>query len=302
MLVEIGAEAGAEVAGEADFYRNLALGKLFDEIGIVEGGERVADAFGAKIERAPNGFRRAVLAGVRGQAHAVVGGPGVSVAKKFRRGFQFVAADADADNFAIMIANGELEDVLRGFRAELPDSVEDPDKRDAEVASAAGAAAIEAFEDGGEILLAPEADANRNVNLGVQNILFFQALHQAVGDEFVIVRRAQMLGDVLEGEQKPREIIVEVELVDLGLSDAVAVLAAEFEKCGGLDCAFEVQMEFRLGQLPEKTARRPIERLRTSLLDCRFSERDLRGRSLSTHETGMRAAANARECRDPSTA
>ena len=187
MLVEIGTEAGAQVAGEADFDRDLALGKLFDEIGIVKGGERMADALGAKIERAPYRFGRSVLAGVSCQTHAVVGGPGISVAKKFGRGFQFVAADADANNFAIVIANGELEDLLRGFRTELADSVENPDQRDAEVARAAGAATIEAFKDGGEILFAPEADANRNINLGVQNVFFFQALHQAVGNELVIV-------------------------------------------------------------------------------------------------------------------
>ena len=69
-----------------------------------------------------------------------------------------------------------------------------------------------------------------------------------------------MLSDVLEGEQEPRKIIVKVKLLDLGLSDAVAVVAAELEKCGRFDCAFEVQMEFRLGQLPEKTAGRPNER------------------------------------------
>jgi uncharacterized protein (DUF169 family) len=64
MIVEVGAKAGAQVAGEADFDRNLALGKLFDKIGIVESGEAVADAFGAQVERSPDGFRRAGLARV----------------------------------------------------------------------------------------------------------------------------------------------------------------------------------------------------------------------------------------------
>jgi hypothetical protein len=132
----------------------------------------------------------------------VVGGPGIGVAKKFRRRFLLVAADADADDFAIVIANGKLKDFLRGLRAELADCVEDPEQRNPEVARTAGASAIKAFEDGGEILLAPEADADRNVNLGVQNVFFFQTLHQAVGDQLVIFRRAQVLGDVLEGEQE----------------------------------------------------------------------------------------------------
>ncbi len=259
MLVEIRAKAGAEVAGEADFHGNLALGQLFDQIWIVEGGERVADAFGTKIERSPYGFRRAILAGVSGEAHAVIGSPGVGITKKLGRSFQFVAADADADNFAIMIANGQLEDLLRRFRAELADGVENPDKRDAEVARAAGAAAIEAFEDGGKILFAPEADSNRNVNLGVQNTLFFEALHQTVGDDLVIFRCADVLGDVLKGEQEAREIVVEVQLIDLDLINKVAMAPAKFEKCGGFDCAFEVKMEFRLRQLAEEAAGRPVE-------------------------------------------
>ena len=259
MLVEIGAKAGAEVAGEADFHGNLALGKLFDQIGIMERGKRVADAFGTKIERSPHGFGRTILAGVSGEAHAVIGSPGVGITKKFGRRFQFVATDADADNFAIVIANGEFEDFLGSLRAELADSVENPDKRDAEVARAAGAAAIEPFEDGRKILFAPEANANRNVNLGVQNTLFFEALHQTVGDQFVIFWRAKMLGDVLEGEQEAREIVVEVELIDLDLINKVAMAPAKFEKCGGFDCPFEVQMEFRLRQLAEEAAGRPVE-------------------------------------------
>ena len=198
MFVEVGAESGAQVAGQADFYRDLALRQLFDQIGIVEGGQAVADALGAQVERSPDGFRRASLAGVGSEAQAVVGGPGVGIAEKFGRGFLLVASNADADDFAVVIADGELEHILGGFGAELAYSVEDPKQRDAEVARAAGAAAIEAFEDGGEILFAPEADSDRDIDFGVQHVLFFQPLHEAVSDEFVIVGRAQVLGDVLE--------------------------------------------------------------------------------------------------------
>ncbi len=54
MLAEAGAKAGAQVAGEADFDGDLALGQFFNEVGIVEGSEAVTDALGTKIERAPN--------------------------------------------------------------------------------------------------------------------------------------------------------------------------------------------------------------------------------------------------------
>ena len=97
----------------------------------------------------------------------------------------------------------KLENFLGGVGAELADGVEDPEERDAEVAGAAGTASIEAFEDGGKILFAPEADSDRDIDFGVQHAFFFQPLHQAVGDEFVVFRRAQVLCDVLEGEQEP---------------------------------------------------------------------------------------------------
>src|SRR5579863_7385606 len=87
MIDEVGAKAGAEVAGEADFYRNLALAEFFDEIGIMEGSEPVANAFDAQIKSAPYGFGRASLAGVSSQAHAMVGGPGVAIAEDFGRTF-----------------------------------------------------------------------------------------------------------------------------------------------------------------------------------------------------------------------
>src|SRR5205807_835509 len=152
----------------------------------------VADTLSAQVECSPNRFWGPRLTGVRSKAHAVVGGPGVGVAEEFGRGFQFVASDADAGDFAVVITNGELEDFLRGFSAELADGVENPNQRDAEVARAAGAAAIQAFEDGGEILLAPQADSDRDIDFGVQNVLFFQPLHQAVADEFVVFGCAQV--------------------------------------------------------------------------------------------------------------
>src|ERR1019366_1171194 len=98
----------------------------------------MADAFGTEVERSPDGFWRAGFAGMRGQAQAVVGGPGVGVAEKFWRRFLLVAADADGDDLSVMIANGKLEDFLGAVGSELAHGVEDPDERDAEVARAAG--------------------------------------------------------------------------------------------------------------------------------------------------------------------
>jgi len=86
--------------------------------------------------------------------------PGVGVAKNLRRSFLLVAANADADNIPVVVAHGQLEDFLRSVSAELADGVEDPKQRDTEIARAAGAAAIQPFEDGSKILLSPKADSH----------------------------------------------------------------------------------------------------------------------------------------------
>ena len=54
MLGEVGAAAGPQIAGHADFNRNLALGQLFDQFLILRGGEAVADAFGLEVQCAPD--------------------------------------------------------------------------------------------------------------------------------------------------------------------------------------------------------------------------------------------------------
>src|SRR5580700_6739340 len=105
MVGDVGAEARAKVTGEANFDRHLTLCKLFYKVGIVEGGEAVADAFGSKVERSPDRFRRASFACVGGEAQAVVGRPSVGIAEEFGRRFLFVASDADADDLAIVIAD-----------------------------------------------------------------------------------------------------------------------------------------------------------------------------------------------------
>ncbi len=184
--------------------------KFFDQVGVLGGGETMADALGAQVERSPDGLGRPGLAGVRGQSQALVGGVGVDAAEKFRRSFQFIAANADADDVAVAVARRQFENLLRFLDSEVAGGVEDPKQRNAEIARAAGASAFQAFEDGGEILLAEEADADRNVDFGVQHVFFFQALHEAVGDQFVVVGTAQVRADRFEGHQETLEVGVAV--------------------------------------------------------------------------------------------
>src|ERR1017187_2070076 len=104
----------------------------------------------------------------------------VDTAEKFRRSLQFVSANADADDMAVTVACRQFENFLRFLDSKVAGGGEDPQQRHAEISRAPSAPAIEAFEDGGEILLAVQADAHRNVDLRVQHIFFLQSLHQAV--------------------------------------------------------------------------------------------------------------------------
>ena len=235
----------------------------------------MTNALGAEVERSPDRLGRAGLAGVRGQAQALVGGIGVDAAEKFRRGLQFVAANADTDDMAVPVASGEFENFLRFLDSEVAGGVEDPKQRNAEIARAAGAAALQTLEDGGEILLAEKADADGNVDLGVQHVLFFQPLHQTVGNEFVVVRAAQVRADRLEGHQKTLEIGVAVEGFDLGESGVLAVELAQLEKRGGLDRALEMQVQLRFRKLTDEGIGRAIY-CGGHGCDCRFLREDLR--------------------------
>src|ERR1019366_3255960 len=96
--------SSAEVAGDAELDGDLALGELFDQVCVLGGGEAVAYALGAQVERSPDRFWRARLAGVRGQSQALVGGVAIDAAEEFRRRLEFIAANAHADDMAVAVA------------------------------------------------------------------------------------------------------------------------------------------------------------------------------------------------------
>src|SRR5215813_1040114 len=125
------------------------------------------------------------------ETKAVVGRVGVNVAKELRGGAALVSPDSEADNITVTKMDCQFCNSLPGFDAELAHRVEYPEKRDTEVVLAAMAAAFQSFEDGRKVLLAPETHAYGDVNLGMQDVLGLELLHEAVRDQFVIGRRLQ---------------------------------------------------------------------------------------------------------------
>src|ERR1700739_5146100 len=65
------ANSRAQIAGKADFHRDLAVSEFFNQIGILRGAESVADALGVKIQRSPYGLGWTGLPGMSGQGQAM---------------------------------------------------------------------------------------------------------------------------------------------------------------------------------------------------------------------------------------
>src|ERR1019366_1958051 len=257
MLREFGAAARPQIAGHADFNRNLALGQLFDQFRILPGGKAVADTFRFEVQRAPNGLRPSAFTGVGREMKTLLRAARVNSREPLRWAGTLVAANAEGHHVAIAKLDGEIEHALRFLGAELPDGIEYPQQRNAEVFLSPLAATFQPLENRGEILLAPEADANRNNNLRMQNVLRFQALHQPVSNQLVVFRSAQVSCYILECREETREVLVVVELLHYGERGPIhPVSLAQFQQRGRLDRAFEMQMELGLRQREDEAGGR----------------------------------------------
>jgi hypothetical protein len=147
------ANSCAQITGNANLNGNLAIRQLFDQISILRGGQTVADALRMKVERSPNGFRRARLPSMGRQAQAMVLSICVGAPKQLGGRFLFISTNADAHDMAIFVADGEFKYFLSLFDSEVAGRVKDPKQGDAEITSAARAPALEPFEDRREVLL-----------------------------------------------------------------------------------------------------------------------------------------------------
>ena len=62
-----------------------------------------------------------------------------------------------------------------------------------------------------KFLASPVHDPDGDIHLGMNHALRVQLLHHAIGDQLVVVGRAQPLGHRLEGQQKAGEIVVLIQ-------------------------------------------------------------------------------------------
>ena len=111
----------------------------------------MAEAFGADVERFPDGFGAGGFAGVVGEAQAGLSCARAYIcAKRFGAAMALVAAETDADDGGKVGAHlgGLLKDALGFGHGEVAHGVEDPVNRQAEFAFGTEARALEACEDG----------------------------------------------------------------------------------------------------------------------------------------------------------
>jgi len=73
------ATSGAQVTGETDFNRDLAVGEFLDKFGVLDGGEAMADALGAQVERPPDRTGAGGFSRMRRDPQAVVAGVSINV-------------------------------------------------------------------------------------------------------------------------------------------------------------------------------------------------------------------------------
>ena len=186
-------------------------------------------------------------------------GSGVEMAEGLGAGATLVAAETDADDGGVVLAQlgGFAEDAIGLLDGEVAYGVEDPVEGEPKFASGAFARALEAGEDGLEasrIEVAPHIDdADGDVDLGVDNALRGELLHHVPGDYLVVLGVAEAARDGLEGLNEFGEVGETVERLGFVRREGHGVMAgAELDQSGGRDGAFEMQMQLGLGQAADE--------------------------------------------------
>jgi len=159
---------------------------------------------------------------------------------------QFVAADAEGDDGWVIAAGRGVDDGDSGVGAELADGVEDPVH-----AQAALREGFSGGNNGREVgfrrLFAKDHDADGERDFSIDDIFGEEIFTEVASDQGVVFWVAEIGGDPFEGFEKAEEIFVGVEVANFIFGDDDAVSAGEGRGGGGLDGAFEVEVEFGFG-------------------------------------------------------
>jgi hypothetical protein len=245
-LKEFRESSGAEIARGTYFEDDTPLGEEVHEIGVVNGGDAMADALDAEeLDGFADGFRAPYLAGmdqfVKTQtSRAVVNGP-----ESRGRKAQFIAPDAKGDNgFRVALAS-RFDDLHGSIHAELPDGIENPIDLQASMLKRFGSAEkrFEVFFGG---LLAEQHDPDGQSHLGIYDLLGKKVLTKINSNEGIIPRVAKEGSNPLERFQEAKKIGVSVMAAYFLPGEDNAVTRGQSANRRRLDGAFKMQVEFSL--------------------------------------------------------
>src|SRR5262252_2382224 len=250
----------------------------------------MADTVGLELaDSRPYRLRPDGLAGVNGSSQTFAGSASVNLTEKAGWRLALVATQADTDDAVARLAYSEdlVQHTFGGFGTKVPDRVEDPVQRHAEIALASLAALLQTFEQRGEFAASPVDNANRHVHFDVPHPLRAQLVHHAVSDQLVIVGCTQALGDGFEGKQKSCEALVAIELACFFLGENAAAVgnvgvaiirrgerrrmpAAELSQGSRVYGSLEMKMQLGLGQRADELAGLPVH-LAPAILGAKFA-------------------------------
>src|SRR5690242_9277456 len=134
VLLDRSAAARPQIAGQADFDRNLPLCQFGHQFRILTGAQSMANAFCTQVQSAPNRFGAGILTGVCCKPKTVCAGIGVHVAKKLGWASALVTTNAESGHIAVAVPHRQLRYFAAPLRAKMTDGVENPEQRNTEVA------------------------------------------------------------------------------------------------------------------------------------------------------------------------
>ena len=234
--------SGTDVAGDADFERDLIVAETAHQSRVVGGTNAVPDAIGPEFDATPDGGRSVNLSGVRDERHPVLLRESEHVAKPLRRAADFIAPDSKRHDAVVLAFDGEFGDAHCRFVAEMADGVEHP----SDLEWSAGCLASQCIEDGVEVLFLPQNYSDRNGDLGIDDILRRKLFETPPSGECVMFGCTQLTIDPLVGFEESRKVM-ETE----SLSYFADVQRRVYlDKSLRFYRAFEMQMQFGQHYLP----------------------------------------------------
>lgn len=148
----------------------------------------------------------------------------------------FVTTDTEGDDVFTREVRSELGYGEGVIATELPHGVQDP----ANLERGAAALFQQGVDDGMGIVAAPEVDAGRVDDLGIDDALGMERGEEFAGGEAVVVGGAQAQDDELEGLEEVREASEAIDRLGIGAGKS----GIEAAKQRGVDAAFQVQVQF----------------------------------------------------------